>query len=114
MRKFLLSASLFSAALMLAGASARTQPIAPGSQSDEKQTQQATKSVSGTVVSIGDKGRSFAVEVNDGDKKQTVQFVVDQETQVQGQVKVGTPVKVEYVAKADQNVARTVTPQSQG
>jgi hypothetical protein len=113
MRKFLLSASLFSAGVMLAGASARTQPIA-APQSNEQQTEKATKSVSGTVVSIGDKGRSFAVEVNDGDKKQTVQFVVDQETQVQGQVKVGTPVKVEYVAKADQNVARTVTPQSQG
>jgi ribosomal protein L21E len=114
MRKFLLSASLFSAGVMLAGASARTQPIAAAPQSNEQQTEKATKSVSGTVVSIGDKGRSFAVEVNDGDKKQTVQFVVDQETQVQGQVKVGTPVKVEYVAKADQNVARTVTPQSQG
>jgi ribosomal protein L21E len=113
MRKFLLSVSLFSAGVMLAGASARTQPIvAP--QSNEQQTEKATKSVSGTVVSIGDKGRSFVVEVNDGDKKQTVQFVVDQENQVQGQVKVGTPVKVEYVAKADQNVARTVTPQSQG
>ena len=113
MRKFLLSASLFSAGVMLAGAAARTQPIAAAPQSGE-QAQQATKSVSGTVVSIGDKGRSFAVEVNQGDKKQTVQFVVDQETQVQGQVKVGTPVKVEYVAQADQNVARTVTPQSQG
>jgi hypothetical protein len=66
--------------------------------------------VNGTVVSIGDKGRSFALEVNDGGKKQTLQFVVDQQTQVQGQVKVGTPVKVEYVAMADQNVARTITP----
>ena len=114
MQKFLLSASLLSAGLMLAGASAKTQPIPAASQSDEQQTEKAMKSVSGTVVSIGDKGRSFAVEVNEGDKKQTVQFVVDQETQVQGQVKVGTPVKVEYVAKADQNVARTITPQSQG
>lgn len=112
MRKFLLSAALFSAGVILAGASARTQPIPAAPQADEQT--QATKSVSGTVVSIGDKGRSFAVEVNEGDKKQTLQFVVDQETQVQGQVKVGTPVKVEYVAKADQNVARTVTPQSQG
>lgn len=112
MRKFLLSAALLSAGVILAGALARTQPILAAPQADEQT--QATKSVSGTVVSIGDKGRSFAVEVNEGDKKQTLQFVVDQETQVQGQVKVGTPVKVEYVAKADQNVARTVTPQSQG
>jgi hypothetical protein len=114
MRKILLSGSLFLAALMLAGASARTQPIATASQSTQDQSQQATKSVAGTVVSIGDKGRSFALEVNQGGEKQTLQFVVDQETQVKGQVKVGSPVTVEYVAKADQNVARTITPQSQG
>src|SRR5580704_15435710 len=93
MRKFLLSASLFSAALMLAGASARTQPIPTAPQSGE-QSQEATKSVAGTVVSIGDrdKGHSFALEVNQGGEKQTLQFVVDQETQVNGQVKVGSPV----------------------
>ena len=113
MRKLLLSASLSLAGLMLADGLARTQPIPAAPQSGD-QSQQATKSVAGTVVSIGDKGHSFALEVNDGDKKQTLQFVVDQETQVKGQVKVGTPVRVEYVAMADQNVARTITPQTQG
>jgi hypothetical protein len=49
--------------------------------------------------------------VNAGDNKQTVQFIVDQDTQVKRQVKVGTPVTVEYVAMADQNVARTITAQ---
>jgi hypothetical protein len=113
MRKFLVSVSLFLATVMLAGASARTQPIPTAPQSGE-QSQEATKSVAGTVVSIGDKGRSFALEVNQGGEKQTLQFVVDQETQVNGQVKVGSPVKVEYVAKADQNVAKTITTQTQG
>jgi uncharacterized lipoprotein YbaY len=110
MRKILLSASLALAGLMLAGASAKTQPIPIDPQSGE-QSQQATKSVAGTVVSIGDKGHSFGLEVNEGGTKQTLQFVVDQQTQVQGQVKVGTPVKVEYVAMADQNVAKTITAQ---
>jgi ribosomal protein S1 len=91
-----------------AALSARTHPN-PAAQSAQ-QNQQERKSVQGTVVSIGDKGRSFALETNDGGTKQTLQFVVDQETQVQGQVKVGTPVKVEYVAMADQNVAKTITP----
>jgi hypothetical protein len=110
MRKLLFLASLSLAGLISAGASARAQPIPTAPQSGQ-QSQQATKSVAGTVVSIGDKGRAFALEVNEGGKKQTLQFVVDQETQVQGQVKVGTAVKVEYVAMADQNVAKIITAQ---
>jgi hypothetical protein len=98
------------AGLMLAGTSARAKPIPTEPQAGQ-QSQEAKKSVAGTVVSIGDQGHSFALEVNEGGKKQTLQFVVDQQTQVQGQVKVGTPVKVEYVAMADQNVAKTITAQ---
>lgn len=113
MRKPLLSVALFLAVLMWAGASAKTQPF-PTAHQSEGQSQQATKSVAGTVVSIGDKGHSFALEVNDGGEKQTLHFVVDQETQVNGQVKVGSPVKVEYIANADQNLAKTITPQTQG
>jgi opacity protein-like surface antigen len=107
MRKFLLCASLVG--LMFAAASARTQPV-PTPQSGQ-QSQQATKSVAGTVASIGDNGRSFALEVKQGSDKQTVQFVLDQNTQVQGNVKVGTPVTVEYVAMSDHNVAKTITAQ---
>jgi hypothetical protein len=107
MRKLLLSASLVG--LMLAGASARTDAI-PTPQSGQ-QSQQATKSIAGTVSSIGDNGRSFALEVKAGSDKQTLQFVLDQNTQVQGNVKVGTPVTVEYVAMADHNVAKSITAQ---
>ena len=109
MRMLLSLAFLSLIGLTSAAVSARTQPVPTPTQSAQ-QKQQETKSVQGTVVSIGDKGRSFALETNDGGTKQTLQFVVDQETQVQGQVKVGTPVKVEYVAMADQNVAKTITP----
>jgi hypothetical protein len=81
MRKILLSASLSLAGLMFTGALARAQPIPTAPQSGQ-QPQQATKSVAGTVVSIGDQGHAFALEVNEGGKKQTLQFVVDQQTQV--------------------------------
>jgi lipopolysaccharide export LptBFGC system permease protein LptF len=107
MRKLLLSASLLG--LMLAGASATTRAI-PTPQSGQ-QSQQATKSIAGTVSSIGDNGRSFALEVKQGADKQTLQFVLDQNTQVQGNVKVGTPVTVEYVAMNDHNVAKSITAQ---
>ena len=110
MRKLLLSASLSFIGLMLAGASARTQPVLTAPQLGQR-APQATRSVAGTVSSIGNGGRSFALEVNQGGTKQTVQFVVDKDTQVQGQVTVGTPVTVEYVAMADQNVAKNITAQ---
>ena len=62
-----------------------------------QQSQAATKSVSGKVTSIGDQGRSFVVEVDKGGSdKQTLQFVVDKNTQVEGHVTAGTMVLVEY------------------
>jgi hypothetical protein len=59
-----------------------------------QQSQQASKSIKGKVTDIGDQGHSFTVEA-DGNK-QTMKFVVDKNTQVQGQVKVGTLVAVDY------------------
>jgi hypothetical protein len=109
-RTFLLCVFLSLVGLMLADVSARTQPVLTAPQSGQ-QSQQATKSVAGTVSSIGNGGHSFALAVNQGDTQQTVQFVVDKDTQVQGQVKVGTAVMVEYVAMADQNVAKNITVQ---
>ena len=110
LRKPLLWIFLSVVGLTLVGASARSQPVLRAPQSGQ-QTQQTTKSVAGTVSSIGNGGRSFALEVNEGGTKQTLQFVVDKDTQVQGQLKVGTAAMVEYVAMADQNVARNVTVQ---
>ncbi len=92
LRKLLPAVSL--AGLILMGVSARAQPT--GMQSDSgKQSEPATKSVAGKVTSIGNSGASFAVEV-EGSSKDTMQFLVNKNTQVQGQVKVGTLVAVEY------------------
>jgi hypothetical protein len=65
-------------------------------QGQQGQSQQATKSVNGKVSGIGDQGHSFTVDVNSGGSTQTMKFVVDKNTQVQGQVKVGTMVAVDY------------------
>jgi hypothetical protein len=74
--------------------------------------QQATKSVTGKVASIGDQGKSFALEVNDGSSKRTMNFVVDKNTQVQGRVTEGTVVAVEYQPSNDgQNLCVRVTAQ---
>ncbi len=46
------------------------------------------------MTDIGDAGHSFTVTA--GANGQAMKFVVDKNTQVQGQVKVGTLVAVEY------------------
>src|SRR5580704_14325463 len=96
MQKLLLAAALSLVGLTLSSASARAQPLRTAPQSAQ-QSPQDTKSVAGTIASIGDKGQSFVLEVNQGGNKQSVQFVLEKDTQVKGQVKVGTPVTVEYV-----------------
>jgi hypothetical protein len=92
-QKILVTASL--GGMLLVGVPALIPgAIAQGQQ--EQQSQQATKSVTGKVTTIGDSGKSFAVEINSGGSKQTMQFVVDKNTQVEGQVKAGTVVVVDY------------------
>jgi hypothetical protein len=105
-RNFLAAVSL--AGLILIGASARAQPTRMQSDSG-KQSEPATKSVSGKVMSIGNSGASFAVEV-EGSSKDTMEFLVNKNTQVQGQVKVGTLVAVEYQpTERGENLAVSIT-----
>jgi hypothetical protein len=107
-RNILYTVSL--AAVILLGMAARAQPIQ--TQESGKQSEHAAKSVAGKVTSIGNSGTSFAVEV-EGSSKQTMQFVVDKNTQVQGQVKVGTLVAVDYQpTESGQNLALNITVRS--
>lgn len=105
-RKLLYGVSL--AALLVVGFQARAQPRHMQSDSG-KQSQPSTKSVAGKVTSIGNSGTSFAVEV-ERSSKETMQFVVNKNTQVQGQVKVGTLVAVDYQpTESGQNLAVSIT-----
>jgi hypothetical protein len=65
MRKVLLLASFSLCGLLLAGPSARTQTTPTTPQSGQP-SQQETKSVTGTVSSIGNQGHSFALDANQG------------------------------------------------
>src|SRR5437016_7523479 len=105
-RKFLCGVSVGS--LLILGISTQAHSGSPAKWSQaqsEKQTQQTTKSVAGKVAAIGNGGTSFTLEVtgggsakDDSSGKNTLDFVVDKNTQVKGQVKQGTPVTVEYQA----------------
>jgi hypothetical protein len=105
-RKFLFCTSL--ATLLAIGLQVRAQPIHLQSDSG-KQSEPATKSVTGKVTSVGTSGASFAVEV-EGSSKDTMQFVVNKNTQVQGHVKVGTLVAVEYQpTESGENLAVSIS-----
>jgi len=104
-------AGLMSLSVTMAGYSVRAQ-----SQSDrsDKQEQKATKSVSGRVINIGNRGHSLSVEVAESkNTTEFVEFVVDRNTRVNGQVREGTAVTVEYQAtESGQNLAVSITAQA--
>jgi hypothetical protein len=120
LKGFLLSITLAGVALL--GLNTTTYPVHAQSQANPGQrTQpgkgdsQRTKAVSGTVASIGSGGHSFTLQLAGGDKSDphTMNFLVDNNTRVQGQVKVGTQVTVEYQAMSTgDNVAVTVSTQA--
>jgi len=107
---------------MILGISSRANSANPakgGQAQSEKQTPQSTKSVAGKVAAIGSGGTSFTLDVTGGgsDKdssgKNTMNFVVDDHTQVKGQVRQGTAVTVEYQAMQNgQLLAVTITAQA--
>jgi hypothetical protein len=101
-RKFLASLSIASLITLGVSSAAHSASIqAKGEQSQsEKQAPPSTQSVSGKVASIGNGGTSFTLQVNGGDDadKNTLNFLVDKNTRVQGQVKQGTAVTVQYQA----------------
>ena len=104
-------AGLMSLSVTMSGYSVRAQ-----SQSDrsDKQEQKATKSVSGRVINIGNRGHSLSVEVAESkNTTEFVEFVVDRNTRVHGQVREGTAVTLEYQAmESGQNLAVSITAQA--
>ncbi|MFZ0884286.1 MAG: hypothetical protein WAN14_12880 [Candidatus Acidiferrales bacterium] len=109
-RKLLLSASL--GALLILGVSTQAHTALQQSQSGQQADQ--SKQVNGKVTAIGSDKKSFSLDVNDGNNKHTMQFVLDQRTQVQGKVGVGTDATVQYQPTDDgKNVALNIAPQNQ-
>ena len=105
-------AGLMSLSVALSEHSVRAQ-----SQSDrsDNHEQKATKSISGKVIKIGNGGHSLSVEIAGENKNSTefVEFVVDRNTKVNGLVKEGTPVTVEYQSmESGQNLAVNITAQA--
>ena len=108
-RKCLLSASL--GALLILGVSTQAHTAVQQSQSGQQADQ--AKQVNGKVSAIASDKRSFSMDVNDGNNTHSMQFVLDEKTQVQGRVGVGTTATVQYQPTADgKNLALNIAPQS--
>ena len=81
-------------------------------QSQSNQPSPQAMTVTGKVASIGSDRKSFSLEVNSGN---TLQFVLDQNTQVQGRVSTGTNATVQYQKRDDGKLlALVIAPQSSG
>jgi hypothetical protein len=105
LRKLFVGATLAGLITLGVGTAVRT---ANAQDPGEKQ-QQASKTISGKVAAIGNGGHSFSLDVN-GESKSKMDFVVDKNTQVNGQVREGTAVTVQYQAMANgQNLAVSIT-----
>lgn len=62
-----------------------------------------TQSLSGKIASIGD--AAFSVEVAKNQDKQTIEFLVDEQTKVEGRLVVGSQATVEYRSEGGRNIA---------
>jgi hypothetical protein len=71
-----------------------------------------SQSLTGKISSVGD--AAFTLEVKKNQDVSNVQFVVDDNTKVEGQLAVGAPATVEYRSNGGKNVAVhvVVTPAS--
>ena len=60
-------------------------------------------SQSGKIASIGD--AAFSLEVTSGQDKKTIEFLVDDDTKVEGKLQVGSQATVEYRSADGRNIA---------
>jgi hypothetical protein len=109
LRKLAVSAGL--AGLLTVGVSS-VNPVLAQSQSQNGQQSSNAMSATGKVASIGSDHKSFSLQTTSGD---TMQFVLDQNTQVQGRVSTGTTATVQYQKTDDGKLlALVIAPQSSG
>lgn len=108
-RKFLCSTAF--AGLLLTGIVAHARPAQQDTQ-PKHQTEQA-KSVNGKITNIASDKKSFTVEVNEGNAKRSMEFLIDGNTQVQGRVGVGTDATIEFQPNPDGKlVAVSIAPRT--
>jgi hypothetical protein len=112
-RKLLFSMAV--AGLLMLGISAPAYPVSAQSQANQQQQSSNAKTVSGKVTAIGSDHKSFSMDVSDSNgQAHAMQFVLDENTQVQGRVGTGTTAIVQYHPTQDgKNLALNIAPANQ-
>ena len=113
-RKFLLLAAAAGFLWAVSAVSTHAQ-YQNNSQQNQQQDQQAPKvhSVTGKVTQVETGGKAFSMDVNQGNDKRPMRFVVDKSTTVQGHVAAGSMASVDYQPDPNgQNVALSVKEES--
>jgi Cu/Ag efflux protein CusF len=109
-RKILFSAAL---AAFVFGATVPVYSRAHAAQNSAKQAQDS-KTASGKVSSIGQDKKSIELETTDNGNKNTMTFMIDDNTHVTGRVAVGTDATVEYQPTQDGKLlALTISPNTE-
>jgi hypothetical protein len=99
-------------ALLSIGLPAFAQPFSSLPRQGQQSAQPSA--VSGKVVSIADDKKSFSLEVTNKGNANTMQFALDQNTQVNGHVQVGSNATVQYQTGQDGKLlALNIAPKSQ-
>ena len=75
--------------------------------SDNANAVPEAKSVSGKIASVGD--AEFTLEVKQDQKTNTVQFLVDGDTKVEGKLAIGAQATVEFRTEDGKNIATHVS-----
>ena len=81
-------------------------PLPAETAADSLQPAPDNQSLSGPIASVGD--AEFSVQVTKDKDVNTVQFLVDGKTKVEGQLAVGAEVTVEYRSEEGRNIALRV------
>ena len=109
LRTALCLATLFLACFTVAAwSSPAPERLVPG----DPQPAPDNQSLSGKIASVDD--AAFAIEIAKGKEMNTVQFLVDDQTKVEGKLAVGAQATVEYRSNGDKKIAVrvVVTPSS--
>ena len=99
-RTSLVLATLFAVCFTIAAWSA---PPASPPEADHRAPTPDNQSLSGTVAAIGD--AEFSLQVTKNQEVNTVQFLVDDKTKVEGKLAVGAQATVEYRSNEGKNIA---------
>ena len=104
--RFRTALSISSLSLLCFAVATWSSPVGTNSPASAVSTAEI-QSLTGKIASVGD--AEFALEVRQNQKPNTVEFLVDGNTKVEGKLSIGAQATVEYRSEAGKNIATRVS-----